>query len=107
MSPKLGFCYFLKVASLYFLDIAQNCSLGRYLKPSRAEISKKNVANVGAEMIFSILISLSVHSNLSLTFYVINYINVSTDYMWTNFSFHVARQNKTRISSLEQNRYLI
>ena len=37
-----GFCYFLKVASLVFLDIAQNCILGQCLTSSRAETSKKN-----------------------------------------------------------------
>ena len=50
-----GFCYFLKVASLVFLDIAQNCILGQCLTSSRAETSKKIVAEIGTEMIFSIL----------------------------------------------------
>ena len=39
----LGFSHFLKVASLYFLDIAQDCSLGQCLTSSRAETSKKNL----------------------------------------------------------------
>ena len=52
--------------SLVFLDIAQNCSLGQCLTSSRATTSKKKKKVVGAEMIFSILMSLSVHSNLSI-----------------------------------------
>ena len=64
-----GFCHFLKVASLVFLDIAQDCSLGQCLTSSRAETSKKKVkkkfiTQIGAEMIFSILMSSSVYSNL-------------------------------------------
>ena len=60
------FRHFLKVASLVSLDIAQDCSLGQCLTVSRAETSnkKKIVAQTGAEMIFSILVSSSVHSNL-------------------------------------------
>ena len=71
------FFHFLKVASLYFLDIAQDCSLGQCLTSSRAETSKKEfVAEIGAEMMFSILMSSSVHSNLlvylGIKFYSIN-----------------------------------
>ena len=59
------FCHFLKVASLNFLDIAQDRSLGQCLASSRAETSKKHfVAEIGAEMIFPILMSSSVHSNM-------------------------------------------
>ena len=36
---NLGFCHFLKVASLVFLDIAKDCSLGQCLTSSRAETS--------------------------------------------------------------------
>ena len=36
-----SFCHFLEVASLVFLDIAQDYSLGQYLTSSRAETSKK------------------------------------------------------------------
>ena len=36
-----GFCHFLKVPLLVFLDIAQNCSLGHCLTARRAETSKK------------------------------------------------------------------
>ena len=69
-------CFFLrlpfsfKTVSLVFLDIAQDCSLGQCLRSSRAETSKKKkkkkkiVARIGAEMILSILILLSVLSNL-------------------------------------------
>ena len=54
MGPKLRFYLFLKVASL-----------GQCLPSNRAEISKKSfVAQIGTEMIFSILMSLSVHSDL-------------------------------------------
>ena len=37
-----GFCCFLKVESLVFLDIAQGCSLQQCLTSSRAETSKKS-----------------------------------------------------------------
>ena len=37
-----GFCHFLKVTSLYFFDIAQDCSLGQCLTSRGAETSKKN-----------------------------------------------------------------
>ena len=37
------FWLFLKFASLVFLDIAQDCSLGQCLTSSRAETSKKNL----------------------------------------------------------------
>ena len=54
MGPKLRFYLFLKVASL-----------GQCLPSNRAEISKKSfVAQIGTEMIFFILMSLSVHSDL-------------------------------------------
>ena len=55
------------VASLYFLDIAQDCSLGQDQTSSRAETSNKNV---GVEMIFSILMSSSILSNLRVFFIV-------------------------------------
>ena len=29
LGPKLGFCHFLKIASLVFIDVAQDCSLGQ------------------------------------------------------------------------------
>ena len=66
--PKLGFLSL--VASLVFLDIAQDWSLGQCLRPSRDETSKKkkkkkkNFGPNWAEMIFSNLMLLSVHSNL-------------------------------------------
>ena len=41
--PNYGFCNFLKVALLVFIDIAQDCSLGQCLTSSRAETSKKNL----------------------------------------------------------------
>ena len=53
-----------------FLDIAQGCSLVQCLTSSRTETSPKYffVAQIGAEMIFSILLS-SVHSNLLVSTY--------------------------------------
>ena len=64
-----GFCHFLKVASLYFLDIAQDCSLGQCLTSSGAETSKKDLwPKIAAEMTVSILMSPSVHSNLLVFF---------------------------------------
>ena len=51
--PNWSFCYFLKIASLVFLDIAA------WGKPE-----KKIVEQIRAEMIFSILMSSSVNSNL-------------------------------------------
>ena len=63
--PKLGpklFLPFSQVASLYFLDIAQDRSLGQRLASSRAETFKKNfVAEIGVQMIFSIVMLSSVH----------------------------------------------
>ena len=65
----IGFCHFLKVPSLVFPDIAEDCILGQCLTVSRAETSKKKKkkkieGKIGAEMIFSILMLLSFHSNL-------------------------------------------
>ena len=71
-----GFCHFLEVASLYLCDIAQDCSLGQCLTSSRSETSKKYfVAKIGAEMIFSILVSSIVHSNLLVTNVMVRYIS--------------------------------
>ena len=68
-----GFCYFLKVASLVFLDVAQDCSLEQCLTSSRAETSQKYfVSQIGTKMIFPILILLSVHSNLLVLFHLFN-----------------------------------
>ena len=58
IGSEISFCHFLKVVSLVFLDILQDCSLGQCLTSSRAETSKKPkklVAQIGAKMIFSIL----------------------------------------------------
>ena len=64
-----GFCDVLKVASLVFLDIAQDCSLGQCLTSSRAETSKIFFeAQIVVEMIFSILMSWSIHSDLLVKF---------------------------------------
>ena len=41
LGQKFGFLHFLKVASLVFLDIAQDCCLGQCLISSRAETLKK------------------------------------------------------------------
>ena len=50
---------------LRFLPFSQDCNFGQCLTPIRVEISKKKfVAQIGAKVIFSILISSSVHSNL-------------------------------------------
>ena len=44
LGSKLFFLgHFLKVASLVFLDIAQDCSLGQCLTYNRAETSRKNL----------------------------------------------------------------
>ena len=43
LGPNLGFLSFSQVASLVFLDIAQDCSLGQFLRSSRAETSKRNL----------------------------------------------------------------
>ena len=68
--PKLdsklgqGFCHFCKVP-LVFPDIAQDCSLGQFLTASRTETSKKDFFWPKlTEMIYSILMLLSVLSNL-------------------------------------------
>ena len=60
-AQNLAFCHFFKFGSLVFLDIAQDCSWVQSLSSSR----KKNfVTQIGAKMIFSILMLLRVHSNL-------------------------------------------
>ena len=60
-----GFCHFIRVESLYFLEIAHSCRLGQCLTTSWARTSKRNfVAEIGAEMIFSILMSSTIHSNV-------------------------------------------
>ena len=60
-----GFCPYLKFVSLVFLNIAQDCSLGQWLTSSRVESSKNNiVTQIVGEMIFSVLMSSSIHSNL-------------------------------------------
>ena len=38
-----SFCHFVKVASLVFNDISQDCSLGQCLTSSRAKTSKKTL----------------------------------------------------------------
>ena len=60
---------FFKFGSLVFLGIAQDCSLGQCLtsniaKTLKKKKKKKNVAQIGAEIIFFILMLSSVHSNL-------------------------------------------
>ena len=60
-----GFCNFLNFASLIFLSVVQDCSLGQYLKSSRTENSKeKFMVQMGAEVIFSVLMLLCFQSNL-------------------------------------------
>ena len=72
---KLGqdFRHFLKVSSLVFPDIAQDCSLGQCLTASRAETSKKKLGGkIGGEMIFfSILMLPNIRSNLLVIFALI------------------------------------
>ena len=59
-----GFCYFFKVATSLFLDIAQDFSFGQCLTSSWAETSRKKIVTRSwTKIIFSILLSLSVHSN--------------------------------------------
>ena len=68
-----GFCYLLKVASLVSPDIAQDYSLRQCLTSGGTETSKKKfLVQIGVKMIFSILMSSSVHSNL-FVFSVINW----------------------------------
>ena len=62
--PKLGFLPSFRVASLYFLDIAQDCRLGQCLTSNRINLQKHFVVEIGTEMIFSIVLSSSVHSNV-------------------------------------------
>ena len=58
-AENLFFCYSSKFRSVVFLDIAQDCSLGQCLKSRR---------NENVEMIFSVLNSSNIHSNLLVTF---------------------------------------
>ena len=75
--PKLVFLSFFKFGLLIFLDIAQDCSWGQCLTSSRA---KKIVAHIAAEMISSILMLLSVHSNL-LVFFFLFYVSYEASKM--------------------------
>ena len=67
--PKSGwksvFCCFLKCGSLVFLNISQDCSLRQCLTSSRVKTSRTKFCgpNLG-QIIFSILMLLSIHSNL-------------------------------------------
>ena len=61
---NVGFCHFLQVASLIFLDVVQDCSLGQCLTSSRAETVKEEMTQTEAKMIFSVLMLSSIHSDL-------------------------------------------
>ena len=50
-----GFCHFLKATSLVFLDIVEDHR--QCLTSNRAETTKKLLAQIGAELILSILVS--------------------------------------------------
>ena len=65
---------FLKFALLVFHDIAQDCSLGQCLTPSRAETSKKkNVVQIRAKMRFSsIFLVISYCWDNFKTFYAVD-----------------------------------
>ena len=85
---ELGFCYFLEISFLVFLHIVLDCSLGQCLTSNRAETSKKNfVAQTGAEMIFSILMSSSLHSNLLVLTNVIYNASLHRWYTTRNNNF--------------------
>ena len=43
LGSKLGFLPFVRVVSIIFLDVGQDCSFGQCLTFSRAETSKKIV----------------------------------------------------------------
>ena len=69
-----GFCNLLKVASLVFLDIPQDCSLPQGLTSSRAEIVKKKVAQTWCLFIFVLM------SCCSILFYnIVSGLNLDTD----------------------------
>ena len=44
--PKLGFWAFFKFASLVFLDIAHDCSLGQCLTYGRGKTSRKRLSQI-------------------------------------------------------------
>ena len=46
-----GFCHFLKFASLLFLDIVQDCSLGQCLTSSRDRTSKITICGLTQDLI--------------------------------------------------------
>ena len=109
-----GFCHFLKVPSLVFIDIAQDCSLGQCLTASRAETSKKKIFQdkIGAKMIFSILMLLSINSNqLVLVFLVTDLLLVILLYPVRSIMrfyalyWHESQENwcKTSVGLIEKN----
>ena len=101
-----GFYSFLKVALLFFLDIAQDCSLGQ-CQTSRVKTSKKIlVTQIGAEMIFLILMLSRVCSNLLVSCLLVSddlnfKIGIPTEYsrFWKSYSFLTTRLHTTRDKS--------
>ena len=95
------FCHFFKFGSLVFLDITQDFSLGQCVASSRAETSNKNfVAQIGAEMIFSILISSSVHSNLLFWFNIFISICKELACIWVSLHFRNLSENQLKSLSI-------
>ena len=92
-----GLGHFLKVAYLYFLAIAQDCSLGQCLTSSRAKTFKKYlVAKIGVEMILSILILFELPLKLAC-FWINNNVPCSTKLFYMHQLLHGSKDNMTNI----------
>ena len=103
-----GLGHFLKVASLYFLAIAQDCShrakraktskkYRQALTSSRAKTFKKYlVVKIGVEMIFSILILFELPLKLAC-FWINNNVPCSTKLFYMHQLLHGSKDNMTNI----------
>ena len=70
LGPKFGFLQFSQGCIIFFfVDIAQDCSLGQFLTSSRAETYQNIImTQIGAEIIFFILMSSSIHLDFRVFF---------------------------------------
>ena len=77
-----GFCHFLKATSLVFLDIVEDHR--QHLTSNRAETTINFLAQIGAELILSILMSSSAHSSLlSQCLVSFLYVSISAKKIYT------------------------
>ena len=71
-----GFCHYIKVAPLVFVNIAQDCSLGQCLTSSRAETS--NLHRVSTQTcLFKVQISLGEQQTAHSFFVLVTFCQLS------------------------------